>query len=95
MDSYVTEKNLNQKTKSVIDKYLEKEHSKLSIFVINKDKSWILNFDQDLKTKTDVKNDKYDIGSLSKTMTSLFVLHTIKNNKLNFDDTVDKYLNLK
>lgn len=89
------EKKLNQKAKLVIERYLEKKHTKLRIAVINKEKSWILNFNQDVAIKADVKNDRYDIGSLAKIMTSLLVLQTIENKLLNFDDTINKHLCLK
>ncbi|NLB85267.1 MAG: beta-lactamase family protein [Acholeplasmataceae bacterium] len=95
MNSYAMENKLNKKLLLVINRYLEKKHSQLSFAVIYNDESWILNFNQDDQMKVDVKNDRYDIGSISKIMTSLLVLHTINQKLLNLDDTIDKYLNLK
>ena len=82
------------KINAVINNYLKYNHTKLAIGIVYKDKPYFFSF-SNKKEDEEVKNELYDIGSISKVFTSLLMLKEIEEGKASLEDNIKQYLSLK
>ena len=84
----------SKEIEQVINRYLKYESTKLSIGVVLYNETHIFSYINKSLDKQ-VKDDFFDIGSLSKVFTSLYVLKLAEEGLINLDDNISKCISLK
>ncbi len=81
---------LSDKTLDVIERYTDlSDKHRITVGIYNNGRCYVL------EQSYDDSGYRYDIGSISKTMTAHLILSLVEKGKIDLDDKVDRYLKLK
>lgn len=91
---YKFKKYKTMSSTAMIKEVLENdEHTKISIAIIKNNEVEYKVYGKNAKIDNNV-DYQYEIGSISKTFVGLLISKAIEENKINIDDSIDKYLDL-